>query len=61
MIEREKSENEKAIHSLMENKIVKVGAVIAITLGGLYVLSRAFKVIGGTISAFKQMTDSFRN
>jgi len=60
MIEKEKSENEKAIHSLMENKIVKVGAVIAIALGGLYVLSKAFKVIGGTISSFREMTDSFR-
>jgi hypothetical protein len=60
MIKKEKSENEKAIHSLMENKIVKVGAVIAIALGGLYVLSKAFKVIGGTISSFREMTDSFR-
>ena len=61
MIEKEKSETEKAIHSLMENKIVKVGAVIAVALGGLYVLTKAFKVIAGTISSFREMTDSFRN
>lgn len=61
MIEKEKSENEKAINSLMENKIVKIGAVIAITLGGLYVLSKTFKVIGGTISSFREMTESFRS
>lgn len=60
MIEKEKSETEKAIHSLMENKIVKVGAVIAVALGGLYVLTKAFKVIGGTINSFREMTDSFR-
>lgn len=60
MIEKEKTETEKAIHSLLENKIVKIGAVIAVTLGGLYVLSKAFKVIGGTISSFREMTNSFR-
>ena len=60
MIEKEKSETEKAIHSLMENKIVKIGAVVAVTVGGLYVLSKAFKVVGNTISSFREMTDSFR-
>ena len=60
MIEKEKSDTERAIYSLLENKIVKTGAVIAIALGGLYVLSKAFKVIGGTISSFREMTDSFR-
>ena len=57
---KDKSELEKSIYGLMENKIVKAGAVIAICLGSLFVLSKAFRVIGGTISSFREMTDSFR-
>ena len=56
-----KTELEKSIHSLLENKIVKVGVVIAVTLGGLYILSKSFRIIGGTVSAFKEMKNSFRN
>jgi hypothetical protein len=56
-----KTELEKSIHSLLENKILKVGVVIAVTLGSLYVLSKSFRIIGGTVSAFKEMKNSFRN
>lgn len=58
---KNKSELEKSVNGLLENKIVKVGFVIAVTLGGLYVLSKTFRIIGGTITAFKDMTNSIRN
>lgn len=58
--ESNKTELENSIHSLLENKIVKVGVVIAVTLGGLYVLSKAFRVIGGTVSSFREMKNSFK-
>jgi hypothetical protein len=56
-----KTELEKSFHSLLENKIVKVGVIVAVTLGSLYVLSKTFRIIGGTISSFKEMKNSFRN
>lgn len=56
-----KTELEKSIHGLLDNKIVKVGVAIAVTLSGLYVLSKTFRIIGGTITAFKDMANSIRN
>ena len=58
--DNKKTELENSLHGLLDNKIVKVGVVIAVTLGGLYVLSKAFRVIGGTVSSFREMKNSFK-
>lgn len=60
-IDNKKTELENSLHGLLDNKIVKVGVAIAVTLGGLYVLSKSFRIIGGAVSAFKEMKNSFRN
>ena len=51
----------EAFATIMDNKIIKIGLIVAVSIGGLYILSKAFKVVGNTVSSFKSMTDSFRS
>ncbi len=56
----EKSSFKNSAQSLLDNKLVKIGFVVAVAIGGLYVLSKAFKAIGSTVSSFKDMANSFK-
>jgi hypothetical protein len=60
-MEKEKHKIEEHLDSLMQNKIVRTTALIALSIGGLYVLSKVFKVVGNTVTSFKEMTDSFKS
>lgn len=59
-MEKEKNKIEEHLDSLMSNKIVRIGAIVTISIGGLYVLSKAFNAITKVTSSFKEMTDTFR-
>lgn len=59
-MEKEKNNLENHIDGLMQNKIIRTGAIIAITIGALYIVSKVFKVVGNTVTSFKEMTDSFK-
>jgi hypothetical protein len=51
---------EEQFDRLKNNKIVRVSFIIAVSIGGLYIMSKAFKVIENTVLSFKDMKDAFK-
>ena len=51
---------EEQFDRLKNNKIVRVSFIIAVSIGGLYIMSKAFKVIENTVLSFKDMKEAFK-
>lgn len=60
MKELDKSKTEEALDALLENRLIRIGLIVAVSIGTLYIAGKLFSVVGNTINSFKEMRDSFR-
>lgn len=61
MKEIEKSKTEEALDALLENRIVRIGIIIFVSVGALYVAGKLFSGVANTVMSFKSMRDSFKS
>ena len=55
-----KNEIDSSINSLLDNKLIKIGFVVAITMGGIFILSNAIRTFTHTVHSFKNLAEAFK-
>lgn len=61
-MEQEKTNKAKeAFKEATQNKVVKTFLIVGVTLGGIWLLGKAFKVCASAVDGFKELRDSIKS